>query len=130
MFKACCPRFDDEPGNASSEPLVKKVCQLAGVSPLPKSYIDRLIKLEEKFEDEGNSNYEEEQRFKWDKLFAKLGIKIDPIRDILKSSHARVYNTSSIDVDDIGYINHAPATGEVRAKLLAGKQKFKTALVI
>lgn len=36
-FRVCCPRFDDEPGLASSEPLVKKVCQLAGVKPLPKS---------------------------------------------------------------------------------------------
>jgi len=37
FFRVCCPRFDDEPGLASSEPLVKKVCQLAGVRPLPKS---------------------------------------------------------------------------------------------
>lgn len=129
-FRVCCPRFDDEPGLASSEPLVKKVCQLAGVKPLPKSQIDKLIELEREVEDEDSSNYEEEQRFKWDKLFAKLGIKIDPIRDILKSSHAKVVNTSTIDVDDIGYINHAPVAGEVRTKLLAGKQKFKTALVI
>ena len=130
FFRVCCPRFDDEPGDASSEPLVKKVCQLAGVRPLPKSQIDKLIKLEREVEDEDRGNYEEEQRFKWDKLFAKLGIKIDPIRDILKSSYARVVDTSFIDVDKIGYIKFTPATGEVRAKLLAGKQKFKTALVI
>jgi len=48
----------------------------------------------------------------------------------LKSSYARVVDTSFIDVDKIGYIKFTPATGEVRAKLLAGKQKFKTALVI
>lgn len=89
-----------------------------------------MIELEREVEDEDSSNYEEEQRFKWDKLFAKLGIKVDLIRDILKSSHAKVVNTSTIDVDDVGYIDHAPAAGEVRAKLLAGKQKFKTALVI
>ena len=91
-----------------------------------------MIELEKEVDDEDRSNYEEEQHFKWDKLFIKLGIKIDPIRDILKNSHAKVVNTSTIDIDNIGYIYHArsSATGEVRAKLLAGKQKFKTALVI
>lgn len=130
FFRVCCPRFDDEPGNASSDPTVKKVCQLAGVKPLSQSQIDKLIELEREVEDEDSSNYEEEQRFKWDKLFAKLGIKIDSIRDILKSSYAKAISTSSIDVDRIGHINFTPVTGEVRAKLLAGKQKFKTALVI
>ena len=134
FFRVCCPRFDDEPGLASSEPLVKKVCQLAGVSPLPKSYIDKLIKLEEKVEDEESSNYEEEQRFKWDKFFSKLGIKIDPIRDILKSSYAQVISTSSIDLNKIGgdhaieYIPVSQIPQEVKTKILDGKKKFKEAL--
>ena len=134
FFRVCCPRFDDEPGLASSDPTVKKVCQLAGVSPLPKSYIDKLIKLEEKVEDEESSNYEEEQRFKWDKFFSKLGIEIDPIRDILKSSYAQVISTSSIDLNKIGgdhaieYIPISQIPQEVKTKILDGKKKFKEAL--
>lgn len=134
-FRVCCPRFDDEPGNASSEPLVKKVCQLAGVKPLPKSYIDKLIKLEREVEDEDSSNYEEEQRFKWDKFFGKLGIEINPIRDILKSSYAKVISTSSIDLNKIGdvvrgYIPVSQISQEVKTKIIRGKKKFKEALEI
>ena len=135
FFRVCCPRFDDEPGNASSDPLVKKVCQLAGVNPLPKSQIDKLIELEQELEDEDSSNYEEEQRFKWDKFFSKLGIDINPIRDILKRAYAEVISTSSIDLNRIGdyvieYIPISHLSQEVKTKILDGKKKFKEALRI
>lgn len=123
FFRVCCPRFDDEPGDASSEPLVKKVCQLAGVKPLPKSQIDKLVELEREVEDEDDDNYEEDQRFKWDKFFQKIGAQADGA-DLIRNNQIGSVSGRVISKDDYDYTEFLRKAKNKRADISKVNQNW------